>query len=160
MNDMQRLNYSPTTVQTSSPYDEKTDATDFARSAFAAPEERRRRLSVKPITANASSGTPMRAGLFQDMVVQSGSHRYSKIDKSHQKSMLNTDYPWKFLSTKRPKEPRTAKLLSSSKHSLMNTDYDYLFKVLCIGDSAVGKSSIVTRCMFFSFFKTQLCVFC
>ena len=29
--------------------------------------------------------------------------------------------------------------------STLRSDYDHLFKVLCIGDSATGKSSIVSR---------------
>jgi len=34
---------------------------------------------------------------------------------------------------------------SASPHLPIYTDYDYLFKILLIGDSAVGKSSIVNR---------------
>ena len=30
--------------------------------------------------------------------------------------------------------------------STLNAEYDHLFKVLCVGDSAVGKSSLVNRC--------------
>jgi putative ribosome biogenesis GTPase RsgA len=30
--------------------------------------------------------------------------------------------------------------------STLNDKYDCLFKVLCIGDSGVGKSSLVARC--------------
>jgi len=30
--------------------------------------------------------------------------------------------------------------------STIGTDYDHLFKILCVGNSAVGKSSLVNRC--------------
>ena len=35
--------------------------------------------------------------------------------------------------------------LKLSLHSAMNPDYDYLFKLLLVGDSGVGKSSLLLR---------------